>query len=72
MGRFTRDGKDMGATDGEEFHDAMRDAGAVECSVCKVKLLQGKKGGAMNVCIECLEYVCDDHEYRHPNCSNGR
>ena len=18
------------------------------------------------------EYVCDDHQYRHPNCSNGR
>ena len=73
MGRFTRDGKDMGATDGEEFHDAMeKEAGSLECSVCKVKLLQGKKGGAMNVCIECIEYVCDEHQYRHPNCSNGR
>ena len=73
MGRFQRNGKDLGATSGEEFHDAMeKEAGSVECSVCHVKLLQGKNGGAINVCIECIEYVCDEHEYRHPNCSNGR
>mgnify|MGYP003631232106 FL=1 len=63
----------MGATDGEEFHDAMeKEAGSVECSVCHTKLLQGKNGGAISVCIECIEYVCDEHQYRHPNCSNGR
>jgi hypothetical protein len=73
MGRFTFDGKEKSPTDSEWFNDIMeKEAGAVECSVCKVKIGQGKLGESMNVCIECLEYVCDDHLYRHPNCSNGR
>lgn len=24
------------------------------------------------VCKECVEYVCEDHLYRHPNCDEGR
>lgn len=24
------------------------------------------------VCIGCQEYVCKDHEYRHPNCDDGK
>lgn len=59
-------------TDSEAFKQAMRDAGPVECSVCKVRFNQGKKGLSLNVCIECLEYVCDEHMWRHPNCSEGR
>lgn len=67
MGRFAESG-----TESEEFHDAMQEAGPVECSVCKIKFGQGNKGQTLNVCIECLEYVCNDHMYRHPNCSEGR
>ncbi len=67
MGRFGE------GTKSEEFHDAMRDAGAVECTVCGQKIQwNGKEGKAINVCIECLEYVCDNHFYRHPKCSQGR
>jgi hypothetical protein len=73
MGRFTHNGKSFGGTDSEEFHNAMQnEAGSVECSVCHVKQGQGKKGDEISVCIECIEYVCSEHEYRHPNCSNGR
>lgn len=67
MTRFSKTG-----TNSEEFHDAMREAGAVECSVCKAKLGDGNKGQVLNVCIECIEYVCNEHLYRHPNCSEGR
>ena len=24
------------------------------------------------VCPECVEYICADHLYRHPNCEAGR
>jgi len=24
------------------------------------------------VCKECLEYVCEDHVYRHPKCEEGK
>jgi len=24
------------------------------------------------VCEECVEYVCEDHLHRHPDCDNGR
>lgn len=67
MGRFSSEG-----TESEEFHKAMKEAGAVECSVCGVRFGQGNKGQALNVCIECLEYVCNEHMWRHPNCSEGR
>ena len=73
MARFTYNGKSKGGTDSEEFDEAInKEAGSVECSVCKIKLGQGIKAGNMNVCIECIEYVCDEHLYRHPNCSEGR
>ena len=69
MGRF----KSEHGIESEEFQECMRnEAGAVECSVCKVKIGEGNKGQSMNVCIECLEYVCNDHMWRHPNCSEGR
>jgi len=40
----------------------------VYCKVCEKEW----KRGAINVCKECIEYFCDDHKDRHPNCSNGR
>jgi len=67
MARF----KDSG-TESEAFYNAMREAGPVECKVCKVKFNQGNKGMTMNVCIECIEYYCNDHIWRHPNCTEGR
>ena len=72
MGRFTLNGKAKEGTDSEEFHNMMREAGPVECKVCKTRFGDGKKGLALQVCAECLDYFCLDHEYRHPNCSNGR
>lgn len=73
MGKFYLGGKKREGTDSEEFHDAVHvDAGPVECVVCGVRFGQGKLGGAMNVCIECLCYTCEEHKYRHPNCENGR
>lgn len=59
-------------TESEEFYEAKKNAGPVECCVCKVRFNQGNKGMTMNVCQECNEYVCNDHLYRHPNCSEGR
>lgn len=67
MGRFTKTG-----TNSEAFHEAMKNAGAVECSVCQIRFGQGNKGMSLNVCEECLEYVCNEHLYRHPNCCEGR
>lgn len=69
MGRFAESG-----TDSEEFHEAMREAGPVECSVkgCGVRFSQGSNGMTLNVCEECIQYVCNDHLYRHPVCSLGR
>ncbi len=68
MGRFKESG-----TDSEEFHDTMeKEAGPVECWVCQIKIGQGNKGMTMNVCAECLGYFCNDHLWRHPNCSEGR
>ena len=70
MARFTYNGISKGGTDSEEFDDAInKEAGSVECSVCKIKLGQGIKAGNMK---ECIEYVCDEHLYRHPKCSKGR
>ena len=40
----------------------------VYCKVCEKKWNRG----AINVCNECIEYYCDDHIGRHPNCPNGR
>ena len=25
-----------------------------------------------SVCPECVSYICEEHLYRHPNCSEGR
>ncbi len=66
MGRFGE------GTDSEEFWESMRDAGPVECFVCKVKIGEGAKGDTIIVCDGCDEYFCLDHQYRHPNCSDGR
>jgi hypothetical protein len=68
MGRF----KGEHGTDSEEFHDAMREAGPVECMVCGVRFFQGNKGQALHVCKFCQEYVCTEHIYRHPHCEQGR
>lgn len=69
MGRFSESG-----TNSEEFHEAMKNAGPVECNVkgCRIKFGQGNKGQALHVCVECLEYLCSDHLWRHPNCDEGR
>ena len=59
----------------EEFERVIsNDAGAVECHVkgCGVRFGQGNKGQALHVCIECIEYYCSDHLWRHPFCSEGR
>lgn len=24
------------------------------------------------VCTECVEYICEDHIFRHPNCEAGK
>ena len=67
MGRFKETG-----IESEEFHKALKEAGSVECSVCGLKFGQGNKGMTINVCIECLEYFCNDHLWRHPDCSEGK
>lgn len=73
MGKFEFSGKKKGGTESEEFYNAIHDeAGAVECWVCKIKLGQGNKGMSINVCKECIGYYCNDHMFRHPNCSEGR
>ena len=39
------------------------------CSVC------GKKHAYqvnLEICMSCGEYICPDHRYRHPKCSEGR
>ena len=66
MGRFGT------ATDSEEFHQDMVDAGPVECLVCKIKMGEGIRGNTIIVCSGCNEYICEDHQYRHPHCSDGR
>lgn len=38
---------------------------------CKVCEKEWNRGG-ITVCAECIEYYCDDHRYRHPDCINGR
>ncbi len=40
----------------------------VYCKVCEKEW----KRGATNVCKECIEYYCDEHMSRHPDCQNGR
>lgn len=67
MARFAESG-----TDSEAFHEAMKEAGPVECHVCQRKFGQGNKGMSISVCIECLGYFCNDHITRHPNCEEGR
>ena len=42
-------------------------AGDVKCIVCKRVRVSG-----ITVCINCIEYVCDEHLYRHPNCDLGK
>lgn len=56
----------------EEFEDEISKLGPVECIVCGVRFGDGNKGQTLNVCIECQEYVCNQHLYRHPNCSEGK
>mgnify|MGYP001109637303 FL=1 len=68
MGRF----RSEHGVESEEFHDAMREAGPVECISCKTRFFEGMKGQALEVCKECLEYICIEHRYRHPNCESGR
>jgi|FLOH01.1.fsa_nt_gi hypothetical protein len=73
MGRFERNGVEKAGTESELFYDCMKnEAGPVECHVCQVKFGQGNKGQALEVCKSCLEYVCTEHVYRHPNCEQGR
>ena len=72
MGRFTKDGKPKEASDSEEFYEEVHNAPPVECIVCGVRFGQGNKGQALHVCAECLNYVCSEHLWRHPNCSEGR
>lgn len=68
MGRYAESG-----VDGEAFQECMRnEAGPVECKVCKVRFFQGNKGQALHVCKGCLDYVCYEHEWRHPNCEQGK
>jgi|LWDU01.1.fsa_nt_gi hypothetical protein len=38
----------------------------VHCIVCK------RENVSLTVCLECVEYCCDAHIYRHPNCSEGK
>ncbi len=39
------------------------------CSVCsKIHAYQTN----LEICMVCLEYVCPQHKYRHPDCSEGR
>ena len=40
----------------------------VYCKVCEKEWSRG----AINVCNECIEYYCDEHMSRHPECKNGR
>lgn len=65
-------GKEKGGTESELFQQSLKEAGSVECHVCHTKIGQGNKGMTMNVCIECLGYFCNDHIWRHPNCSEGK
>lgn len=64
--------REKGPQETDEWKEAWREAGPVECTVCGTKFGQGNKGQTLNVCIECLEYVCNEHLNRHPNCSEGR
>lgn len=72
MGKFTRNGVDKGGTESEEFHEALIEAGSVECLVCEVKIGQGRRGDEITVCDSCIEYFCAEHIYRHKNCENGK
>lgn len=40
----------------------------VYCKVCEKEW----RRGAINVCKDCIEYYCDEHISRHPECKNGR
>ena len=40
----------------------------VECKKCQKKWNRG----AINVCIECIEYFCDEHIENHGGCTAGR
>lgn len=66
MARFASSG-----TDSEEFHDAMKEAGPVECKKCGQRF-GGNKGQTMNVCQGCVEYFCNDHIERHDDCEEGK
>lgn len=73
MGRFTINGEAKKGVDSEEFHDAMVEAGPVECWKCKVKIGQGNRG--MSICVcggSCMGYYCNDHIERHDKCEEGR
>ncbi len=56
-------------SEGELYRDervAHIDTGEMACAVKScVKLPQ-------TVCEDCIEYLCEDHLYRHPNCAMGR
>ncbi len=48
----------------EQYGDV--ETGAVEC--CQKSCTKMPQ----TVCVECLEYVCEDHIYRHPDCNQGK
>ena len=48
----------------EDYSDV--ETGVVEC--CQKSCVKMPQ----TVCVECMEYVCEDHLYRHPNCNQGK
>ncbi len=52
----------------EDVLGARHHVKGVYCHVCEK---EWNRGG-ITVCAECIEYYCDDHRYRHPDCINGR
>lgn len=64
--------REKGPQETDEWKEAWREAGPVECIVCGTRFEQGNKGQTLNVCMACLAYVCNEHLDRHPNCEEGR
>lgn len=48
-----------------EYRDKV-ETGTVEC--CQKSCTKLPDG----VCEECIQYVCKEHEFRHPNCKEGK
>ena len=42
------------------------ETGIVEC------VIKSCMSTPQTVCIECNEYVCENHVYRHPDCNQGK